>query len=91
MHVTERNPDRWMPLRRMPLLRRRLLALLPTLLLVPVLAWSQVSDRVKTDEVQAQLVAHAPDGVAAGKPSAVSDSACASTCACVRASTDFGV
>ena len=27
----------------------------------------------------------------AGKPSAVSESACASTCACVRASTDFGV
>ena len=68
MHVTERNPDRRMPLRRMPLLRHRLLVLLPTLLLVPVLAWSQVSDRVKTDEVQAQLVAHAPDGVAAGKP-----------------------
>ncbi|HET9206299.1 MAG TPA: protein-disulfide reductase DsbD domain-containing protein, partial [Burkholderiaceae bacterium] len=32
------------------------------------MAWSQASDRVKTDEVQAQLVAHAPEGVAAGKP-----------------------
>jgi thiol:disulfide interchange protein len=58
-----------MPLRRMPLLRHRLLALLlPTVLLAPVLAWSQASDRVKTDEVQAQVVAHAPEGVAAGKP-----------------------
>ena len=54
MHVTQRNPDRSMPLRRMPLLRHRLLALLPTVLLAPVLAWSQASGRVKTDEVQAR-------------------------------------
>jgi thiol:disulfide interchange protein DsbD len=52
----------------MSLLRHRLSRLLPALLLAPALAWSQVSDKVRTDEVQAQLVAHAPDGVVGGKP-----------------------
>ena len=38
------------------------------LLWLPGLAVAQVGATVKTDEVQAQLVAHAPDGVAPGKP-----------------------
>ncbi len=52
----------------MPLLHRCLPALLCALLVVPALSWAQPGDKVKTDEVQAQLVAHAPEGVAAGKP-----------------------
>src|SRR5262245_17434118 len=60
-----RNPAAATPLRRM--LRRWLAPLLPALL-VPMLAAAQASDTVKPDEVRAQPVAHAPEGVAAGKP-----------------------
>jgi thiol:disulfide interchange protein len=41
---------------------------LSCLLALPALAFAQPGAVVKTDEVQAQLVAHAPDGVAPGKP-----------------------
>jgi len=52
-------------LKRMPSLRRCWWCLL---LWLPPLALAQPGAVVKTDEVQAQLVAHAPQGVAPGKP-----------------------
>jgi thiol:disulfide interchange protein len=51
-------------LNRMVKLRRWLLCLLA----LPGVALAQAGAAVKTDEVQAQLVAHAPEGVAPGKP-----------------------
>jgi len=63
MPARPRNPGRAAPLRRM--LPRRWL---PLLLLAPALAAAQAGDVVQTAEVKAQLVAHAPEGVAPGKP-----------------------